>query len=110
MFAVWFKMYPGDSESSWPSALLTDARVQHRWDEPKSAGRWFLENLKSLRPSRGGDGRFPQRVDAMWDTYILFDRSAAWKDKPDGLLSWGYTIMRTRDQLQRDFNYTIQPR
>ena len=108
MFAIWFRMYPGDSQSAWPSALLTDGRVQHRWDEPKSAGRWFLENLRSLTPSRGGDGRFPQRVDAMWDTYILFDRTARWKDAPDGLLSWGYTIMRTRDQLQRDFTYIIR--
>jgi hypothetical protein len=98
-------MYPGDSQAAWPSALLTDRRVQHRWDEPKTAGKWFLENLRTMRPSRGGDGRFPQRVDAMWDTYILFDRDADWKDVPDGVLSWGYTIMRTRGQLQKDFDF-----
>ncbi len=110
VFAVWFRMYPGDAESAWPSALLTDPRVQHRWDEPKAAGRWFLENLKTLQPSRGGDGRFPQRVDAMWDTYILFDRTAKWTNAPDGLLSWGYTIMRTHDQLQRDLDAVLSPR
>jgi hypothetical protein len=102
VFAVWFRMYPGDAESRWPREIFTDRRVEQRWDEPKVAGRWFLEHLHDLRPSRGGDGVFPQRVDAMWDTYVLFDRTATWKDTPDGLLSWGYTIMRTHDQLQRD--------
>ena len=38
----------------------------------------------------------------MWDTWMLFDRGATWKDNPDGLLSWDYTIMRTRGQLQED--------
>src|SRR5438876_1021847 len=53
-------MYPGDEESKWPRELLTDARVEHRWDEPKTAGRWFLTNLQSLRPPRDGrsDCRF----------------------------------------------------
>jgi hypothetical protein len=109
VFAVWFKMYPGDAESTWPSTLLTDRRVEHRWDEPKEAGRWFLENLGGLRPARGGNGRFPQRVDAMWDTYVLFDRTARWnEDVPTGLLSWGYTINRTRDQLRRDLDFAIK--
>ena len=57
----------------------------------------------------GGDGRFPQRVDAMWDTYVLFDRTAKWTDAPTGVLSWGYTIMRTRDQLVRDFEFATSP-
>jgi hypothetical protein len=100
-------MYPGDEESKWPHQLLTDSRVEHRWDEPKTAGRWFMTNLNSLKPSRGGDGRFPQQVDALWDTYLLFDRKATWADTPNGLLSWGYTVMRTRPQLEKDFQYVI---
>jgi hypothetical protein len=96
-------MYPGDEESKWPRELVTDRRVEHRWDEPKSAGRWFLANLQSLHPSGGGDGVFPQRVDALWDSYLLFDRQAAWNDRPSGVVSWGYTVMRTRAQLQKDF-------
>lgn len=96
-------MYPGDAESKWPRQLLTDRRVEHRWDDEKAAGRWFLTRLTALRPSRGGDGRFPQRVDALWDSYLLFDRQAVWNDMPTGLLSWGYTVMRTRDQLLNDF-------
>jgi len=107
VFVIWFRMYPGDAESKWPSELLTDARVEHRWDEPKTAGRWFLTNLQSLRPSRGGDGVFPQRVDALWDSYLLFDRGATWNDTPNGVLSWGFTVMRTRPQLLKDFEFAI---
>jgi hypothetical protein len=110
VFVVWFRMYPGDAQSKWPGELLTDRRVQHRWDEPKAAGRWFMTNLNSLRPSRGGDGVFPQRVDALWDSYLLFGRTASWNDVPNGLLSWGYTVMRTRAQLSGDFEFAIASR
>jgi hypothetical protein len=108
VFTIWFRMYPGDAQSKWPRELLTDRRVEHRWDEPKTAGRWFLTNLRALRPSRGGDGMFPQRVDALWDSYLLFDRTATWTSTtPDGLLSWGFTVMRTRPQLFRDFQFAV---
>jgi hypothetical protein len=102
VFVVWFRMYPGDEESRWPATLFKDARVQQRWDEPKIAGKWFLDNLRDLRPARGVSGKFPQRDDAMWDTWMLFDRKAAWAARPDGLVSWGYPIMETRGQLQDD--------
>jgi hypothetical protein len=110
VFVIWFRMYPGDAESRWPRELLTDRRVEHRWDEPKAAGRWFLTHLQALRPSRGGDGVFPQRVDALWDSYLLFDRDASWNDTPSGVVSWGYTVMRTRAQLLNDFERTIAHR
>jgi len=100
-------MYPGDEETKWPRELITDTRVEHRWDEPKTAGRWFMTNLQSLRPSRGGDGVFPQRVDALWDSYLLFDRGATWSETPDGLLSWGFTVMRTRPQLLKDWEFVV---
>ena len=103
-------MYPGDEESKWPRTIFKDARIQQRWDEPKAAGRWFLDNLRDLRPAHNVNGRFPQRVDAMWDTWMLFDRKATWKDRPDGLLSWGYTIMQTNAQLHDDFESVIGPR
>ena len=110
VLVIWFNMYPGDDMSKWPSGALTDPRVEHRWDEPKSAGRWFLQNLQSLRPSRGGDGVFPQRVDALWDSYLMFGRDATWNDAPSGVLSWGYTVMRTRAQLLKDFEFAIETR
>jgi hypothetical protein len=53
---------------------------------------------------------FPQRVDALWDSYLLFDRAATWNDTPSGVLSWGYTVMRTRRQLLKDFQFAITNR
>jgi hypothetical protein len=95
-------MLDGDEAGQWPRAVFTDTRVEQRWDEPKAAGAWFLEHLRDLRPAHQVNGRFPQRVDAMWDTWMLFDRGATWKETPGGLLSWGYTIMQTRGQFQDD--------
>ena len=109
MFVVWFRMYPGDEESKGPRTVFNDARVEQRWDDPKAAGAWFLDHLKELHPAHKVSGKFPQRVDAMWDTWILFDRDAAWTDVPGGLLSWGYTIMATRSQLEAD-TAAIRPR
>jgi hypothetical protein len=40
----------------------------------------------------------------MWDAYLLYDRSARWHERPSGLVSWGYTIMRTRAALVRDLD------
>ena len=109
VFAIWFKMYPGDNIDTWPRMLLRDPRVQHRWDEPKAAGRWFLEHLKDLKPARAVAGKFPQRVDAMWDTWMLFDRKATWKDRPNGLISWGYPILPTRGQFLDDLDSLGNP-
>lgn len=95
-------MLDDDAEGRWPRTIFTDKRVEQRWDEPKAAGVWFLDKLSALRPAHPVSGTFPQRVDAMWDTWILFDRRAEWTDMPGGLLSWGYTIMKTRGQLQEE--------
>ena len=54
---------------------------------------------------RGGAGRFPQRDDALWDSYLLFDRDASWNSTPSGILSWGSTVMRTRQKLADDLQY-----
>ena len=108
VFVIWFRMYPGDEESRWPGEIFNDRRVVQVWDEPAAAGRWFMTHLNDLRPSRGGDGRFPQRVDALWDSYLLFDRDATWNMVPNGILSWGYTVMRTRDQLMKNFQFAIR--
>jgi hypothetical protein len=103
VFVVWFRMLEDDELGRWPRQVFTDSRVEQRWDESKAAGKWFLEHLRDMRPAHDVGGTFPQRVDAMWDTWMLFDRGAAWKEStPDGLLSWGYTIMKTRQQFQDD--------
>ena len=104
MFVIWFRMYPGDEQGKWPRTVFTDARVTQRWDEPKVAGQWFLDHLKTLKPAHAVAGKFPQDVDAMWDTWMLFERGGRWTGVPDGLLSWGYTIMNTNAQLAADFS------
>ena len=98
-------MYPGDEESRWPSEILLDRRIIQTWDEPKSAGRWFMTHLSDLKPSRGGDGKFPQQDDALWDTYLLFDPNATWSSVPSGVLSWVFTLMRTRAKLAEDLQW-----
>lgn len=103
VLAIWFRMLDTDTRSSWEAAALPDRRIQHRWDDPKEAGQWFLHNLGTLHPTSGGDGKFPQQVDAMWDTYMLFDRDARWTTQPTSIVSWGYTVMRTKEQLLKDF-------
>jgi hypothetical protein len=110
VFVVWFRMYPGDEESRWPHDILLDRRAVQAWDEPKAAGRWFMSHLSDLRPSRGGDGGFPQRDDALWDSYLLFDREATWNTTPSGIVSWGFTVMRTRQKLAEDLQYALSRR
>jgi hypothetical protein len=102
VFVIWFRMLDEDEAGRLPRQVFTDTRVEQRWDEPKAAGAWFLEHLRDLHPARPVSGTFPQRVDAMWDTWMLFDRGAAWTDVPGGLVSWGYTIMQTREQFAED--------
>ena len=69
-----------------------------------------MTHLSDLRPSRGGDGRFPQRDDALWDSYVLFDRDATWDSAPTGVVSWGFTVMRTRQKLAADLQYALNRR
>ena len=107
VFVIWFNMLEGDEAGRWPRTVFTDKRVEQRWDEPKAAGTWFLDKLRDLKPRHDVTGKFPQRVDAMWDTWMLFDRRGEWTDLPQGLLSWGYTIMDTRGQLLEDLESLI---
>jgi hypothetical protein len=104
VFVIWFRMLEGDEQGRWPRQVFSDPRVTQRWDEPKLTGVWFLEHLKDLKPAHDVAGKFPQDVDAMWDTWMLFDRGAQWTDVPRGLLSWGYPIIKTNAQLAADFS------
>ena len=74
------------------------------WPEPvrKNAGKWFLQRLSNLKPQRGA-GPFPQNPEALWDSYLLFDREGTWTDTPNGLVSWGFTVMGTRNRLEEDY-------
>ena len=66
---------------------MTDARVEHFWDEQKAVGTWFSATLT-------------HRTNPTWDFYALYNPEATWQSEPPAALSSGGTIIARRDQLQ----------
>jgi hypothetical protein len=102
VYAVWFNMMPADTRAKWPSTLLTDPRVVHLWDEPKTMGRWFAPLTPALRPRRS-DGSAWSDGDILWDAYLLYGADAKWNETLTGPIHWGRTIVAGRETLQQDF-------
>ncbi len=86
------QLIAGDARSEWKKSFIPDPRVVHFWDEQRVVGRWFAEQ-----------GRYAGDVEVVWDIYFLFGPEARWEELPDPLLSWGNTVVGTREKLQRDF-------
>ena len=103
MYAVWFNMYPGDARSKWPSALLTDPRVAHFWDEEREAGRLYMSQLTTML-ARRAPATLPPTEDALWDAFLVYPRGDQWKDPIPFPATWGYPIMVTRDHLIRELD------
>jgi len=101
VYAVWFKMYPGDARERWRPELLGDVRVRHYWDEERFVGRGFLQVLPRLWALRAPETVLSQ-ADALWDAYLLYRTDARWDEEPPTALSWGATILQTQETLQRD--------
>ena len=101
-YAVWFNMMPNDSRAKWSAHLLTDARVVHRWDEPKAVGTWFAPRTEAIRQQLGPDSAWGQG-DILWDSYLLYGADAKWDTEPTGLIHWGRTIVAGRETLRGDF-------
>ena len=102
VYAVWFNMMPADSRAKWPPTLLTDSRVVHKWDEPKTIGQWFAPHTSTMRPQLS-DGSAWSDGAVLWDAYLLYGADATWNETPTGLIHWGRTIVAGRESLQRDF-------
>lgn len=70
VYAVWLPVLGIDSKASLPMATksFSDPRVHQYWDGKAELGDSFSPILKA-------DG-------VAWDVYLLYDRSAEWKDKP----------------------------
>ena len=70
MYAVWLPVLGIDSKASLPMATksFTDSRVRQYWDGKADLGNAFSPILKA-------DG-------VAWDVYLVYDRSAEWKEKP----------------------------
>ena len=102
-YAVWFNMFPGDARSKWPPNLLTDARVIHRWDEPKAVGLWYAPHTASIHGELAPGSQWRDGA-ILWDAYLLYGPDAKWTDAPTtGLIHWGRTIVAGRDTLKDDF-------
>ncbi len=102
-YAIWFNMFPGDDRSKWPPNLLTDARVIHRWDEPKAVGLWYAPHTASIRSELAPGSQWRDGA-ILWDAYLLYGTDTKWSDTPTaGLIHWGRTIVAGRETLKDDF-------
>jgi len=99
VYAVWFSMYPTDLRERWPADVLTDSRVVHFWDEPKSVGRWYGERFQQIE-SRVAPGSSGLGGAILWDAYLVYGPESRWEDSPTGLRRWGRTIVRTQEALR----------
>lgn len=98
VYAISFQMLASDRMAKWlvePDDLLSDARTLHYWDDGKIVGRYYEKHVTQL----GDPG--DERVE--WDAYFLYRPDATWGEQPPEHVSWGRTIVASRDQLLRDF-------
>ena len=94
VYAVWFNMIWSDARGQWSADILTDRRVTHHWDERKTVGQWYAQNV-----TRGGTAGSHAVV---WDAYFLYGPEAVWQsDHPPAALRWGSPIVTARDELQQ---------
>jgi hypothetical protein len=109
VYAIWFKMYPGDARDRWRAAALPDARVAHFWDETRSVGRLYATMLPRIAVRRASESK--ETVGSvLWDAYLLYGTNARWDTAPPDAISWGSTILLTRDTLARDLRSAISVR
>lgn len=92
VYAVWFNMLASDARSRWPQGLFSDPRVAEYWDDKKVLGTWYAGHPDYQD--------YPGQV--LWDAYLLYGPGARWEDKPSDRVGWGFTIVRTREQMRKD--------
>jgi hypothetical protein len=101
VYAVWFNMFPGDARTRWRKELLPDARVAHYWDEGRAIGSLYFRSLPQIWEKRAAETLPPDEL-VLWDAYLLYAPDARWTDEPPDVVSWGATILLTKDRLLRD--------
>lgn len=106
VYAVWFRMYPGDARERWSAKLLADPRVLHFWDEERTLGRLYYDAVPRIWDKRAGESKRPQGG-VLWDSYLLFGPKARWNERTPELRSWGYTILMTRETLKRELGEAL---
>ena len=91
-------MLASDRIAKWivePDDLLSDPRAMHYWDKGKVVGRYYEERVTQL----GDPG--DERIE--WDAYFLYGPDVTWGEEPPAQISWGRTIVDSRDRLLQDF-------
>jgi hypothetical protein len=107
VYAVWFEMFPGDSQERWPAAALTDRRVTHYWDEEKDVGSWYGVRLDAMRPQLAPNSRGVEPP--LWDAYLVYGPESRWAEAPTELRRWGRTILSTQQHLREEFEALSRP-
>jgi len=102
VYAVWFSMYEGDSRARWRRELMPDRRVEHFWDEERVLGRRYYNDLARLAKRRA-PGTKNLEGTVQWDAYMLYASGVKWDAGRTNVISWGRTILLTRETLQREF-------
>ena len=64
-------------------------------------GRLYFKTLPHLAARRARRSQDPEGG-VLWDAYLLYRSDARWDDQPPDVVSWGSTILLTRDTLSRD--------
>lgn len=104
VYAISFHVLPSDHLAKrlvWPEDLMGDPRVTHYWDENRIVGRWYEAEVTRL----GADDE--ERVE--WDAYFLYGPDAVWDEDPPEHISWGRTIIGSREELSRNFRDLVRP-
>jgi hypothetical protein len=90
VLVVWFHVLGPDSANEVDPTLLSDARATNYWDGDLDVSEFLNANATEV----GID-----RVDLLWDAYLLFGQDAEWEDAPTPLISWGAPVINSLDEL-----------
>lgn len=94
VYAVWEPMLGGRRTNALEATgLLPDPRVRHFWNEDFIVGNHYSE---------AAFGR------TAWDIYFLYGPDAVWEERPEPLISSGFTVIGQRRQLQEDFSAILE--
>lgn len=88
VYVVWEPMLGGRRRNAEEATtLIADPRVKQFWNDEFVAGEFFKE---------AAFGR------TAWDIYFLYGPEANWEEAPAPLVSSGFTVYSSRQQLQMD--------
>jgi hypothetical protein len=100
-FVVWVPMLEDDSRDAAVKAtkLLGDRRARHFWDPDKKVAHVFAKMLQS---TFGEANKLPKIEYPAWDVYLVFDRAAAWKEKPPVPVFWMHQLRGIDESIRLD--------